>query len=454
MLAALLIATALVDCVPARWFSADPGSLELLENHPVNCLVLDPELWRPEFSTRAHERQLVLLGRIRPGERALAEVDQAQRAGLDGVIFEGRFATDERQRLAGRARELGLSTVFLGPRLEMDLSGQQPVIGTYQALWPGINVAEDGSAKAAPTGAPWIDSNQGFLRYVRARVDSVVWLAFRPPRNQLIPLARYLQAIHDCAPFHAWWVIELDEEFQSRLLGRKASAVEDWKRMGDHLRFWVEHRDWFTYRVSGQFGIIHDAENGALMSGGILDMLASRHVPVKVLPLARLSSESLAGLRMLLNVDPQALKPEQREAIRAFTRSGGTLLSAPAGWSLASNDPEQFLVSQKDVEILDSVWRGVNSIIGRENLGVRLFNVATMRALLLAAPEGRPVVLHLVNYADYPVEHVTCRFSESFSRATVLAPGRPPEPAEIHAAQDGTEVIVNQVQALATLVLE
>src|SRR5579863_3913044 len=53
-LVAMLAAAALLiamypDWVPARWPSADPKSLELLANTPVNCLWLERAQWSAEF---------------------------------------------------------------------------------------------------------------------------------------------------------------------------------------------------------------------------------------------------------------------------------------------------------------------------------------------------------------------------------------------------------------------
>jgi len=50
-------------------------------------------------------------------------------------------------------------------------------------------------------------------------------------------------------------------------------------------------------------------------------------------------------------------------------------------------------------------------MIGRRNLGARMFNVSTMLSDLLSSPDGKQVVVQLVNFSDYPVESVTCTCS-------------------------------------------
>jgi len=39
---------------------------------------------------------------------------------------------------------------------------------------------------------------------------------------------------------------------------------------------------------------------------------------------------------MAVNVDPEALTAEQKEMLRAFARTGGTLLTGPPGWKVQS----------------------------------------------------------------------------------------------------------------------
>ena len=53
MFLALLLFAGLADCVPARWTSGDPASLELLKDTPVNCVLVEEGAWAREFVTAA-----------------------------------------------------------------------------------------------------------------------------------------------------------------------------------------------------------------------------------------------------------------------------------------------------------------------------------------------------------------------------------------------------------------
>ncbi len=332
----------------------------------------------------------------------------------------------------------------------MDLGSPAPVIGTYQGVWPGVHTAEDGTAKAAPTGAPWIDSNAGFLRFVRAATDATIWIGNRPPEKEVIPPARYLQAVSDAAMVGARWVVALDPDFMRRLLAREDEALAGWQKIAGALRFWEQYRACTLYPPFGGLTVILGVPSGALLSGGILDMIAARHVPVRAVPPGRLDEAHLAHARMALALDPASLPPEKKEILRAFARRGATVLNAPPGWRFPPQRRDQITVDENEVETLDAMWQGVNSVIGRANLGVRLFNVATMRSELLAAPGGGAVLI-LVNYSDYPVENITIRPLRKYAKATLYRPGR--DPVELEIFENG-ECDIDIVESAAIVRLE
>ncbi len=130
--------------------------------------------------------------------------------------------------------------------------------------------------------------------------------------------------------------------------------------------------------LENRLAIVEDPSSGALLSGGVLDMIAVKHTPVRPVPLARLSEASLHGTSMAVNVDPESISPGQKEALRAFTKGGGTLLTAPPGWKIPAPAKDQITLDKKQLDQIDDIWKGINSMIGRTNLGARLFNVSGM----------------------------------------------------------------------------
>src|SRR5258708_1350948 len=158
MLLAAIALAAMPDWVPARWFSKDPATLRLVENTPVNCLLLERAQWSKEFADGAAEHGIATL---------LLDGDTATGPGGQPII---KFST----------------------RGAMNFDG--PVSATAQGIWPGIRPDEP-AVHAAASGAPWIDTNTGFLRYARVSARGAVWIANPLARHRPQPLPRYLPAI-------------------------------------------------------------------------------------------------------------------------------------------------------------------------------------------------------------------------------------------------------------------
>ena len=440
--------------IPARWNSADPAMLEIVAMTPVNCLLLEEPHWSAEFNKRAEARGIATLGVVRPG----AGADAARRAlarGLSGIVLEGDFEPSTAQAIRDLARESKAVLIELPPRAAIALRSPPPVLGTHQGVWPGIHVQDDGAAKAAPTGAPWIDTNTGFLRFLRAAAgDAPVWIGYRPPAKTVLPPERYLQAICDAALAGARWIIALDPDFEKRLFTREPGALQTWGRMGAFLKYFEDHCEWRGWRAHGGLAMVQDADSGALLSGSVLDMVATRNIPLRAVPRWKLGEEALRGSKMAVSVDPDSLSEGERESLRAFARSGGTLLNGPPGWKFAPAAKEQLTLGKDDYEKLDQIWRGVNSVVGRANLGARLFNVAGMLSNLQESPDGKQVILHLVNYTGYPVENVTAQFTGEFRRARLMTPETPSRELEVYPVEEGCGVDVPEVRVFATLALE
>jgi hypothetical protein len=183
---ALAALAAPADWVPMRWASAEPSSLELLKDTPVNCLLLEQSNWSPVLLDAAATRNLITLGVIRPGS-----VPERIPSGLYGIVLEGDFA--QVPELPATVR------IELLPRSRLRWDTRAPVIGTYQAVWPGIHPEEGGSAKAAPSGGPWIDTNAGFLRFARAATTSTIWVGNTPPPKTAVTAEAYVQVIADAS---------------------------------------------------------------------------------------------------------------------------------------------------------------------------------------------------------------------------------------------------------------
>jgi len=451
MLLALLLLAAPADWVPARWHSSDPKSVELIAQTPINCVLVERADWSQAFNDRAAGKGIATLGIVRPGADAVDQARHAVALGMTGVVLEGDFDPKVRTALA----DSKIAAVDLPSRARMQLGDtSSAIIGTDQGVWPGIQIDAGGETKSAPSGAPWIDTNTGFLRFVRAYTDKPVWIANTPPPKSVIPITRYLQVIGDAETAGAHWVVALDDDANRRLLAEDPKALADWRRIGEELRFYQSHKDWRALRPHSDLVLVEDVSSGALLSGSVLDMIAVKHTPVRPVPNPKLNDQQMKGASLAVDVDPSSLAPPQKEVLKNFTRGGGTLLSGPPGWKFPMPKDGEITLSKEDFAKLDEIWKEVNGMTGRKNLGARLFNVSSMLSNLLETGGGKQLILHMVNYSDYPVDSITVHVLGTFHHARLLAPDGTSKELAVYPVEEGTGIDIDKVDVVAALVLD
>ena len=138
------------------------------------------------------------------------------------------------------------------------------------------------------------------------------------------------------------------------------------------------------------------------------------------------SADAMSGIKMAVDVDPAGLTDAQKAVMQSFRRAGGSTLSGPSTWKFPPVRPDRITLSDEDVKTLDEIWKEMNSMTGRRNLGARLFNVSSMLSNLLESGDGKQAVLELVNYSGFPVENVTVHLVGKYKSATLVAPGASP----------------------------
>lgn len=437
------------DWVPARWPWSDAASLDLIGAGPINCLLV--RTVTPEFAAAAAERGIATLAIVLPSDDVPATTRHALDAKVTGIALEGDFpsvAVAAAKQAAG-----GAPVIEVGPRSRILANLGAPVLATDQGVWPGMAEAE--RAHAGPTGAAWIDTNTGFLRGMRAAsASATLWIANQPPARTVVTAARYLQAIADAGMSGARWALALDDDFAARLARRDPKALADWARMMAMASYFERHPEWRAMREYGKLALVQDPNKGGLLSGGILDMIAVKHTPVRPIPVYNLTPGALKDTSLAVNLDAGALTPEEQAVLRDFTRSGGTLLTGPPGWTDQAPAGNKITLDKAELERLNDIWREVNSMVGRRNLGVRLFNAASMLSNFLVSDDGRTALLHLVNYSDYPVENVTVQLLGNYKRAVLLTLDGAEKPLELYQTEEGWSLDIDKVAVAASVRLE
>jgi hypothetical protein len=260
--------------------------------------------------------------------------------------------------------------------------------------------------------------------------------------------------IADPAMIGARWVVQFEPEFFTRLLAAEPKATKDFKRINQVLTFFETHRKLQSLPAFGQLAVVEDVANGALLSGSVLDMITVKHTPVRPVPFKAVEAKTFDQAKMAVNVDPQSLNPAQQQVLKDFTRGGGTVLTAPPGWRMPEPRPDQIVTAPEEVKKLDQIWKEVNSMMGRRNLGVRLFNVSSMLSNMLGPPDASRVVVYLVNYADFPVDTIAVHLLGKFSKATIYWPERPPKSLTTYDNEDGSGVDIDILESAAILIAE
>jgi hypothetical protein len=449
ILAAMLaiVAATPAEWVPMRWPSGDAATLEILKDSPVNALLLERAHWNAALLERAQKQSVATFAVIRPGPDAAAAAQQAEKLPFTGIAWDGDFG--------GTLPAASKMAIHLGLRSQMKFNSPEPITGTHQGVWPGVRAQEEGKAHTAASGAAWIDTNAGFLRYARAATGATIWIAHVPPAKTAFPVERYLQAIGDAAMCGARWVLAFDDSFNQKLMAKDGGTLRKWNRVSQLLRFYESHPEWRASRAYGKLALVQSPESGALISGGVLDMIAVKHTPVRPVPATQMEDAALKDALMAVNVDPESLSPAQKEALRNFTRGGGTLLNGPPGWKFPALQPGQITLNEKELEKIDQIWKEMNSMTGRRNLGARLFNVSTMLSSLMASPDQKTLYLHLVNYADYPVEDIAVHLLGQYKKVTLLRPeAKDAKSLELYPIDEGMGLDVAQIGSVGVLVLE
>jgi hypothetical protein len=453
LLAFFLLARA-ADLVPVRWNSADPGSLKLLRNTPVNCVLLEPAYWDPAFIQKANQLQITTLGVLHPSPDLIDQAHRASQTKLAGVVLEGDYDASTGDRLRSALAGTGLAVIELTSRGRMRLEGSDPVIGTWQGLWPGIEIEHGGKVSLGPTSAPWVNTNTGFLRWVRAATSAAVWLGERPPGGTVFPAQRYCLAVADAAMAGARWIVALDRDLQKRLLEGDRSAIQDWNKITGYVRYFAAEPEWREYRPFSEFALIQGAGSGGLLSSGLLDMLSVQHTAAKPVPTGTMSAQALHSARVVLNVDADSLKAQQKHDLEAFQAGGGIVIGPPADWHFPKTSPDQTVPSRQQMNQMQPVWEATYNATARKNFGVRTFNTSGVLFNLLATSDGKSMLVHLLNYQDLPADDVTVFVLGNWKRARLYRPDAPMREMPVYSVKDGTGVDIQKIPVLATLRLD
>jgi hypothetical protein len=445
----LLLATALTppSCVPSRWPLSDPASLALLDPAPLNCILLEPGQTNRAMVDALHQRQRQAYAVV----ISTAEAEQAAAVAVDGLVVEGLSDTSALRAVAAKHH---LACIELPARAAIDLDTQAPVTGTVQGVWPGFHEVAPDTIIAGPTAQSWLDTNTGFLRYLAARLKSgtAVWMANRPPAREPVP-ADFQRALCDMALTGAQWVFAPGPELVRQAAAGDAAALVKWNKLMRLIAFYRDQRALIAQPAQSTLGVVLDVGSGALLSGGLAAQFAAKLIPFVTLPPEHLTTAP-RGFHTLVAVNTADLSATARDNLKAAQSAGARLYLAPDNMRIEAPRNGPYTFDQRAAAKLDGLWSEINAQVGRANYGARLFNASGLLANVVGRAGGNTAVIHIVNFTDYPVTDLTVAVPYKPKRARWLTPAGERKPSDQFEIEEGTAIMLDQVDDAGLLVVE
>lgn len=447
------------------WY--DLATLDLLKGTPVNCLLVtwsaggSPEMERAQraavsaYARAAQVRGLAVLGLVQASAAADALFSATVEAGLDGLVLEGAFTGREALATTLRqlAREKGMRLVLVAVDERHRPASEPGVAAIADGVPAGVRDL-GAEAEASPSSEPWIDFNFWLVQSVRAaKGPRPVWLMHTLP-PQAVP-ADYVRAVSDAAATGGRWVLALNDELRHGLRTTQAAAIESWRQIAASLAFVQDRATWYAYATRAVCGFVQDSTGGDVPASGTTLRLAVRsRIPLRIIERSQLTSRALEGLRAVHAVDLGQLSDAERAILGQYAQAGGVLVVGSSWQKVDIPEHQDLLVRAagtgrvalvRDEADPGEVAKSLVDLIGRDNLGVRLFRAASVLGHMSVDATGAEVLVHLLNYASYPAESVLVRVKGEFRKAQLHVPGSPPVDLRLEPDAGRVEVTVGRL---------
>lgn len=428
----------------ARW--PDPEGAPLLRDAGVT-VAIGP-------ATAAFARACLDAGLLPYAE--LAPGAPAPPAGFRGIVLD---TPDDLVR-----HKASKVLVHVNPdQIHRDVAPAQPILRVGQ--WPGVrsgpNVKGRGIEVATASREPWVDANSYLVAYLKdVYPQRPPLLGYQPDGPAASPLGVEL-AVAEAVLAGGNAILSLPADYRAALLRGDEKARDAWRSLGRTISFLRGQADLF--RLPNRARVAFAA--GTLdQSGELLRLMFRRNLFPVVMPaqsLPPLAASRFRGL-VMVNLPPPA--GPQRDRILAFARAGGVVITtgwSPPGAAKTRSDPDRDfhslgqgrMVTYRDPIADPSEFAlDVIDIVGVRTRDLRLWNAAAVMGQVQGS--GARAVLHLVNYGD-SIEEFPARVDGLFRQATLREPSATaPRPLPAVKRGQTTEITVQRLGRLATIVLE
>ena len=220
----------------AKWY--EPSTLDLLENTPINCLLVTFSIGAPSeaeavqrqmvkaYGQAARKRGIAVLGIVYPGGAASSIAAAAVEAQLDGLVLDGEFPADF---VASLTRDYPGIVIPIAPDAASVRTSSAPLLAV-QGVRPSARDLADMGIRAGASAEPWIDSNIWLVRSFRFGTEwRPIWVNQEPnPASE----GDYVRCVADAAVAGGRWIVALDDDLRVSLFHRNADALGAWRRIG------------------------------------------------------------------------------------------------------------------------------------------------------------------------------------------------------------------------------
>jgi len=225
------------------------------------------------------------------------------------------------------------------------------------------------------------------------------------------------------------------------------------------LWFFEDHADWQRILTIGSLGILQSDRPTAPEN---LNLITRRRIPYRLLDRGALSGPGLAGLQAVLAVGIP-LTTGEKAALRKFAEEGGLAIVGPAWGEAVPQDKEyeekpsgkgSIVIYREEEPDSESLSKDVLHLMGKDNLGVRLFHAPSVLPALSASGDGRQLLIGMVNYATAPAEAIVLRLIGQYHSARFYGLEGPPVALNLEQSERGMQVTIPTVPVYAAVVLE
>lgn len=341
--------------------------------------------------------------------------------------------------------------------LGRDFSPFHPVLDFGQ--WPGVrsgpNVPGRGIEVATASREPWVDANSYLIAYLRGLYPQrPAVLGYRPDAASASYEGLEI-ALAEAVTAGGNYLLTLPDDYRAALLREDPKAQAAWRSLTETSRFLRDHADWFTAPSRSRIAF---AAGTLEQSGELLRLMYRRNLFPVVFPAQSIPALDPTRFRGLVAANVTT-NPGR---LLSFARAGGTVITTnwtPPAATKTRSDPDRDHYSLGPGRIV--VYRAaiadpsefaldVIDILGVRTRDLRLWLATAVIGLL--AGSGPRAYLHLVNYGG-PVEEFPARVDGLFRQATLWEPGGSPRPLPAARRGPTTEITVQRLNRLATIVL-